>query len=119
MWTEEPGEEVVLKDVMVGEVWVASGQSNMDMNYGWGLTRGKEDIETKTHPRIRLFDDRNRTALSPQRDLPDGYGWTTCDPEHSKSFSAVGWFFGQALQEAMPDVPIGLIEASLIPVVVL
>ena len=99
-------------DVLFGDVWLCSGQSNMDMNYGWGLTRGKEDIETNVHATIRLFDDRNRTALSPQRDLPDDYGWTTCDPAHAKSFSAVGYFFGQALQEAMPDVPIGLIEAS-------
>ena len=100
------------EDILFGDVWLCSGQSNMDMNYGWGLTRGKEDIETNEHARIRLFDDRNRTALSPQRDLPDDYGWTTCDPAHAKSFSAVGYFFGQALQEAMPDVPIGLIEAS-------
>ena len=100
------------EDILFGDVWLCSGQSNMDMNYGWGLTRGKEDVETNTHARIRLFDDRNRTALSPQRDLPDDYGWTTCDPEHAKRFSAVGYFFGQALQEAMPDVPIGLIEAS-------
>ena len=100
------------EDILFGDVWLCSGQSNMDMNYGWGLTRGKEDIETNTHARIRLFDDRNRTALSPQRDLPDDYGWTPCDPAHAKSFSAVGYFFGQALQEAMPDVPIGLVEAS-------
>ena len=100
------------EDILFGDVWLCSGQSNMDMNYGWGLTRGKEDIETNVHARIRLFDDRNRTALSPQRDLPDDYGWTTCDPAHAKSFSAVGYFFGQALQEAMPDVPIGLVEAS-------
>ena len=100
------------EDILFGDVWLCSGQSNMDMNYGWGLTRGKEDIETNTHARIRLFDDRNRTALSPQRDLPDDYGWKPCDPAHAKSFSAVGYFFGQALQEAMPDVPIGLVEAS-------
>ena len=109
----ESSEEIAAAfDVLFGDVWLCSGQSNMDMNYGWGLTRGKEDVETKTHPRIRLFDDRNRTALSPQRDLPDDYGWTPCDPAHAKRFSAVGYFFGQALQEAMPDVPIGLIEAS-------
>ena len=106
------GASLVAEDILIGDGWLCSGQSNMDMNYGWGLTRGKEDVETNTHARIRLFDDRNRTALSPQRDLPDDYGWTTCDPAHAKSFSAVGYFFGQALQEAMPDVPIGLIEAS-------
>ena len=100
------------EDILFGDVWLCSGQSNMDMNYGWGLTRGKEDVETNVHARIRLFDDRNRTALSPLRDLPDSYGWTPCDPVHAKAFSAVGYFFGQALQEAMPDVPIGLIEAS-------
>ena len=103
---------LLVTNVLFGDVWLCSGQSNMDMNYGWGLTRGKEDIETNVHATIRIFDDRNRTALSPLRDLPDGYGWTPCDPAHAKSFSAVGYFFGQALQEAMPDVPIGLIEAS-------
>ena len=106
------GAGVVAEDILFGDVWLCSGQSNMDMNYGWGLSRGKEDIETNVHARIRLFDDRNRTALSPLRDLPENYGWTPCDPAHAKSFSAVGYFFGQALQEAMPDVPIGLIEAS-------
>lgn len=106
------GAGAVAEDILFGDVWLCSGQSNMDMNYGWGLTRGKEDIETNVHATIRLFDDRNRTALSPQRDLPDDYGWTPCDPAHAKRFSAVGYFFGQALQEAMPDVPIGLVEAS-------
>ena len=48
------------EDILFGDVWLCSGQSNMDMNYNWGLTRGKEDVETKTHPRIRLFNDRNR-----------------------------------------------------------
>ena len=101
-----------ITNVLFGDVWLCSGQSNMDMNYGWGLTRGKEDIESNTHPRIRLFDDVNRTALLPQADPWQGCKWTPCDPAHAKSFSAVGYFFGQALQEAMPDVPIGLIEAS-------
>ena len=101
-----------LDDIAIGDVWLCSGQSNMDMNYGWGLTRGKEDMETASDPMMRLFDDHNAASIEPLAALPKPTAWTASDFAHSKSFSACGWFFGQALRKAMPDVPIGLIEAS-------
>lgn len=101
-----------LDDIAIGDVWLCSGQSNMDMNYGWGLTRGKEDMETASDPMMRLFDDHNAASIEPLAALPKPTAWTASDFAHSKSFSACGWFFGQALRKAMPDVPIGLVEAS-------
>ena len=101
-----------LEDIAIGDVWLCSGQSNMDMNYGWGLTRGKEDMEKADDPMMRLFDDHNAASLEPLSSLAKPASWTHSDFGHSKTFSACGWFFGQALRKAMPDVPIGLIEAS-------
>ena len=107
------GETVAtLDDVAIGDVWLCSGQSTMDMNYGWGLTRGKEDIETADDPMMRLFDDHNAASTEPLAELPVPTAWTASDFAHSKTFSACGWFFGQALRKVLPDVPIGLVEAS-------
>ena len=101
-----------LDDIAIGDVWICSGQSNMDMNYGWGLTRGKEDIEKGNDPLMRLFDDHNAVAEKPLSALSKETAWTPSDFAHARSFSACGWFFGQALRKALPDVPIGLVEAS-------
>ena len=103
---------LIAEDVLFGDVWLCSGQSNMDMSYGWGLTRGKEDMETADDPWMRLFDDRNAASITPLDDLSKPAAWTGSGFAHAKTFSACGWFFGQALRKAMPDVPIGLIEAS-------
>ena len=101
-----------LDDIAIGDVWLCSGQSNMDMSYGWGLTRGKEDIEMTNDPLMRLFDDHNAASITPLDALTKPTEWTASDFAHSRSFSACGWFFGQALRAKLPEVPIGLVEAS-------
>ena len=101
-----------LDDIAIGDVWLCSGQSNMDMSYGWGLTRGKEDIETRKVPAVRLFDDHNAVAYGPLDALTIPTKWTSSDFANARAFSACGWFFGMALHDALPDVPIGLVEAS-------
>ena len=110
--TGPDGESTTLEDIAIGDVWLCSGQSNMDMNYGWRLTRGREDIESADDPMMRLFDDHNAAALAPCDRLQHPSSWTRSDFAHSKTFSACGWFFGQALRKALPDIPIGLVEAS-------
>ncbi len=99
---------ITLKDILVGEVWLCSGQSNME----WPLasTDGAEDaISAATHPRIRLFTVQNAVAASP---LPDCRGsWSVCTPESARNFSAVGYYFGVAVQSEL-KVPIGLIAAD-------
>jgi sialate O-acetylesterase len=103
---------LAVKNILFGDVWICSGQSNMDMNYTWGLGRGKEDIETNRYERIRLFNNKDALSATPLGNLTTNVAWSICDFEHAKTFSACGFFFGQALHKSLPDIPIGLIEAS-------
>ena len=101
-------ESVTLEDVLVGEVWVCSGQSNME----WPMTAiddAAAEIAASDHPRIRLFDVAHAVALEPQR-WCEGT-WRAATPETVQRFSAVGLLFGRAL-EAQLDVPIGLIGTN-------
>lgn len=101
--------KIVLEDVLIGEVWDCSGQSNMEMNYNWGIKQYASDVENATNKSIRFFHIPNLTADYPQDDTK-GH-WVVCNPEDMKQFSLAGYFFGQKLQEVL-SVPVGLIEAS-------
>lgn len=106
--TVEGKNKIELKDVLVGEVWVCSGQSNME----WSLSRasnGVETIPTVANPNIRLFHVKKARADKPAADV--SAKWEECKPETVPSFSAVGYFFGRDLQKAR-GVPIGLIESD-------
>lgn len=95
-------------DVLIGDVWVCSGQSNME----WPLaatTNAKEDIENATQSRVRLFMVTNSMKSTPQADC-DGT-WKTCSPESVRDFSAVGYLFGKELNAKL-NVPIGLIDST-------
>lgn len=99
---------VTLDDVMVGEVWLCSGQSNMEWAPAWGLPYEKETGEA-TNKNIRFFHVPRTTALYPQNDVRAR--WVVCTPDEMKKFSAVGYFFGQQLTEKL-ELPVGLIGAS-------
>ncbi|HEX8202178.1 MAG TPA: sialate O-acetylesterase [Isosphaeraceae bacterium] len=95
-------------DVLVGEVWLCSGQSNMQ----WDVGAAKDaELETRaaTYPRIRLISVPQVGTQEPQADFRGQ--WETCSPETAARFSAVGYFFGRQLHETL-DVPIGLIDDS-------
>jgi sialate O-acetylesterase len=96
------------KNVMLGEVWLCSGQSNMEMGVN-GVLHGSDEVANADHPNIRLFTVAKRIAGSPQQDA--GGKWVECSPKTVGGFSAVGYFFGRELQETV-HVPIGLINAS-------
>jgi len=98
-----------LQDVLVGDVWVASGQSNMEFPVKEALNSA-EELYGADHPRIRLFHVKNKVGLYPLDDVA-AEPWTTCTPESAREFSAVAYFFGRRLQEKL-GVPIGLIETS-------
>ena len=96
--------EVVLKNILIGEVWICSGQSNMEMNASWGIENGDEAVKNATNPNIRFFTVPKLTATTPQNNLSGN--WTECTPETMKYFSAVGYFFAKRLQEDLKNVPI-------------
>ncbi|HEU4323073.1 MAG TPA: sialate O-acetylesterase [Roseiflexaceae bacterium] len=100
--------EQVIDDVLVGEVWLASGQSNME----WPLSMADsaaEAIAAAGDGQLRLFRVANTTAEAPQQELVGL--WQPCEPEAAAGFSAVAYHFGQELRAAL-GVPVGLIQAA-------
>ncbi len=98
-----------LDNILIGEVWICSGQSNME----WILYNAKDGIRESSeanYPEIRLFTVPRKTALQPQDDLAGGE-WMECNPQNAAAFSAVGYFFGRELYTRL-HVPIGLINSS-------
>ncbi|MFV8343938.1 sialate O-acetylesterase [Flavobacterium sp. XS2P39] len=102
--------EIVLKNILIGEVWICSGQSNMEMSASWGIENGDEEVKNATNPNIRFFMIPKLTATSPQNNVVGS--WTQCTPETMKYFSATGYFFAKRLQEELKNVPIGLIGSN-------
>lgn len=100
---------IVLTNVLIGEVWVSSGQSNMEYSYRWGLPQMKEEFATADKLNIRFFNIPRTTAETPQEDCKAQ--WTRCDSNTLRSFSAVAYYFGKKLNHDL-NVPIGLINAS-------
>lgn len=101
--------EVKFSGVMFGDVWIASGQSNM----GWKLenaNNAQEEVKDANYPDIRLFYVPKRAGKYPKEDLEGGQ-WQVCTPEAAKGFSAVAYFFGKNLHEDL-NIPIGLINCN-------
>jgi len=107
--TVEGKKTIELKDVMIGEVWVASGQSNMTYAVS-GATGAAEEIPKADRPEIRLFTVPGRVAVTPQTDTLLA-SWRVCTPDRAKEFSAVAYFFARRLQESL-HVPIGIILSA-------
>jgi sialate O-acetylesterase len=100
--------KITLDDILIGEVWICSGQSNMEMSMEWGLPY-KDEAAKATDKNIRFFNIPRTTADYPQDDV--GAGWVVCNPDDMKKFSAAAYFFGKSLRQNL-DVPVGLIEAA-------
>jgi sialate O-acetylesterase len=101
-------QKAVVRDVLIGDVWICSGQSNMQ----WDVRNSNDaDLELRgaDFPRIRLYSVPRRPSTAPER-LVDAR-WELCRPEQVAGFSAVAYFFGRELHRAS-DVPIGLIHSS-------
>jgi len=102
--------KIQLKNVLSGEVWVCSGQSNMQWKMrGFGLEHWKEEVEQAKHPKVRFCDIPQVIALEGQDDVRAK--WSVCSPNTTLNFSAVAYFFGSRLHEEL-DVPIGLISTN-------
>ena len=101
--------EIVLKNILIGDVWVCSGQSNMEMKVS-ETNNAEKEIEKANYPNIRLFTVPRKISNVPVEEMPD-VSWQICTPENVKNFSAVGYYFGRDIQKEI-DVPIGLIHSS-------
>lgn len=107
--TVEGRNKITIEDVLIGEVWLCAGQSNMEWTPNSGIDNAEPEIAKANHPTIRFFTVNNRSAAAPQIDL-EGH-WEVCTPETMQQFSAVGYFFGKQMQENL-NLPVGLINSS-------
>lgn len=102
-------EKVQLNNVMLGEVWICSGQSNMEMSVNWKLINGEEDAAKANNPNIRIFHIQKVGADYPQQDCRAQ--WTVSTPETMRATSATGYFFARELQQKL-NVPVGIIVSA-------
>jgi sialate O-acetylesterase len=107
--------KVILTDILIGDVWLASGQSNMEMplqgfsDAGAPIKDGPAEIKASSHPRIRLLHIYAKSSDYPLDDVSET--WTACTPDTAANFSAVAYFFGREISER-ENVPVGLIDAA-------
>jgi sialate O-acetylesterase len=114
----ESGETKTFTNVLVGEVWLASGQSNMEKPIG--KQRGQKEtynaeaeLAAANYPDIRIFQVEKTLAATPQAELEKFHGWQECNSNalNSISFSAAAYFFGREIHTNL-NVPVGLVESS-------
>ena len=108
------GSVVTVADILIGDVWIASGQSNMEMplkgfSASTPVKDGDKEIAAGTLPTVRLLHLPKRASEFPLEDQPSR--WTECNPSTAASFSAVAYFFGRELAQK-ENVPIGLIDST-------
>ncbi|MBR0460239.1 MAG: hypothetical protein IJJ26_13470 [Victivallales bacterium] len=109
---------VSLENVLVGDVWLLSGQSNMEMPVmtdrglkAWHVDNAEEEVKNANYPNIRLYRGNNyKPQQEPQQDNP-GREWKVCNPANIVGFSAAGYFFGRKVMQEL-NVPIGLISIN-------
>ncbi|PHN00859.1 sialate O-acetylesterase [Flavilitoribacter nigricans] len=101
--------KVMIRNVMLGEVWLCSGQSNMEWSLAGGVIGAEKAMANAQNPNIRFFTVAHRTATTPQIDLEGA--WAVSTPENSRSFSAVAYFFAAKIQQEL-GVPVGIIHSS-------
>jgi sialate O-acetylesterase len=104
--------QIILEDVMIGEVWLCGGQSNMQANGMPGVLQIKQSVEAAplaTNTRIRFFYVPLSTSTNPQDDI--AAKWVVCSPGEMLHFSSVGYFFGKQIDSVL-QLPIGLINTN-------
>ena len=106
---------ITIKDVLIGEVWLGSGQSNMEFSVSKSVKRfagvndEAKEIAAADYPRLRMFTVKMKMTDAPQDDCEGD--WQVCSPQTVPAFSAVGYFFSRDLQKAI-DLPVGFINSS-------
>ena len=115
---KKPGDApIVVKDVLVGEVWLGSGQSNMEFYVSkngpghapYGLLDEEKEIAAANYPQLRMFTVKDTKSYTPLADVVGE--WKVCSPETVPNFSAVGYLFGRDLNQAL-KVPVGIVLSA-------
>ncbi|MBW3636589.1 MAG: sialate O-acetylesterase [Armatimonadetes bacterium] len=99
---------LIFRNVAVGEVWLCSGQSNMEFRVA-NVNDAAGEIAAANYPNLRLFNVARNATATPQSDVKGS--WAACTPESVRNFSAVAYFFGRELHQKL-GVPVGLIHSS-------
>ena len=99
---------IVIQDVLVGEVWLASGQSNMQLSVN-DVTNAWREKASANFPQIRVFTVARHPAVTPQTNC--GGQWVVCSPATAGGFSAAAYFFARELHQKLA-VPVGVVHAS-------
>ena len=112
--TISDGKRIKLENIMIGEVWICSGQSNMEMQVeGWGKVNNyQEEIRNADYPDIRFLQVERGKSTSPLSEIKAGSGWMQCSPATVPNFSALAYFFGRKLYQDQ-NIPVGLISTSV------
>ncbi len=105
----QPAQTITLDDILVGDVWLASGQSNMEFEMRRAATAAA-DLPQASNPRIRLLTVKHNAAEYAQSDIGTE-GWIASSPESAKDFSAVAWYFAREIEQR-ENVPVGIIDST-------
>ena len=104
--------KISLKEILVGDVWLCSGQSNMEYQLGYDDATYAKEMEQVNYPQIRQFKVPTRPVLDGPKDDLTGGSWKWANPKDIRPFSAVAYFFAKKLYEKY-HVPIGIINSSV------
>ncbi|MBQ4828471.1 hypothetical protein J8L84_04195 [Alteromonas sp. MMG017] len=106
----EPGSTVEINDVYFGDVWLASGQSNMEWKLAWQVENWQQEVKDSNFPLIRYFDVPNHYTADEQNNINHAQ-WQLASPATSGNFSAIAWFFAKQLH-LEKNVPVAIIDAT-------
>ncbi len=102
---------ILLKNIMIGDVWIASGQSNMVWKIGWGIKDSARELKEADYPAIRIFTVEDDFSTTPLSDVNSGE-WLVCSPDTAGYFSAVAYFFARNIHKKM-NIPVGIVVSAI------
>lgn len=121
MWNQsitiDDGDQLELSNVMIGDVWICSGQSNMEMPLmGFNTQRVNHAvdalIDAHKYPNLKVFTVERTSANEPAEDCPEYRAWSDASADNIANFSATAYFFGRTIASFVTDIPIGLVHTS-------